>query len=363
MTGRRVLMTADAVGGVWTYALELARGLTAEGGEVLLAVIGPPPGADQQAEAAAVPGLRLAVTGLALEWQDRAGLLDPDACGRLLALERSFRPDLVHCNGFREAAAGFAAPVVLVAHSCVGTWWLACRGETLPGEWHRYAEAVRAGLAAADAVVAPTAAFLDQIVALWGPLDHARVIHNGLDLDPPAAPCRRPFILAAGRLWDEAKNIRTLAATAPALPWPVLLAGEPPAAGLGETVRCLGRLPAAELHALMAEAAIFALPARYEPFGLAALEAARCGCALVLGTLPGLRELWSDAACFVPPGDAAALGATLRHLIEDEPARARLQAAAQARSQAFRRRPMLDRYLALYAGLPAGRTRRRERAA
>ena len=39
---RRVLMTADAVGGVWHYALELARGLSGSDIEVVLAVLGPP---------------------------------------------------------------------------------------------------------------------------------------------------------------------------------------------------------------------------------------------------------------------------------------------------------------------------------
>ena len=53
-------------------------------------------------------------------------------------------------------------------------------------------------------------------------------------------------------------------------------------------------------------ATIFALPARYEPFGLSALEAGLAGCALVLGDIP-MREVWHDAAMFVPPEQPAAL--------------------------------------------------------
>ena len=64
----------------------------------------------------------------------------------------------------------------------------------------------------------------------------------------------------------------------------------------------LGRLSAGELADWYARAAIYALPARYEPFGLSALEAALSGCALVLGDIPSLREIWGDAALFVPPG-------------------------------------------------------------
>ena len=58
-----------------------------------------------------------------------------------------------------------------------------------------------------------------------------------------------------------------------------------------------------------ARASIYALPARYEPFGLSALEAALSGCALVLGDIPSLREVWGDAALFVAPDDTDALAA------------------------------------------------------
>ena len=39
--------------------------------------------------------------------------------------------------------------------------------------------------------------------------------------------------------------------------------------------------------------------ALYEPFGLAVLEAAQAGCALVLSDIPTFRELWDGAALFV----------------------------------------------------------------
>lgn len=362
MTARRVLMTADAVGGVWTFALELARGLAAEGAEVLLAVVGPGPDADQRREAKAVPGLALAETGLPLEWQDRAGPLTPAGAAALRRLERAFRPDLVHANGFREAAAGFAAPVVLTAHSCVATWWRACRGGPLPEEWDSYARGVRGGLAAAAAVAAPTEAFLREFAQAWGPLPPARVVRNGLDLPANAAARRRPFVLAAGRSWDEAKNVAALAAAAPKLPWPVLVAGEPPPRVL-EGVRCLGRLPRPELRKLLAEAAVFAAPARYEPFGLAILEAAAAGCALVLGQVPSLVELWGDAARFVPPDDPAALRGTLLDLAGDAETLRRLGAAAEARARAHGRAAMVAGYRALYAEVLAGTPRNGVRAA
>jgi glycogen synthase len=360
---RRVLMTADAVGGVWAHALELARGLAEAGAEVMLVVIGPEPSADQRDEAIAIPGLVLLVPKLALEWQDRAGPLGEEARRRLLGLEEAFRPVLVHCNGFREAAAGFRAPAVVAAHSCVRTWWQACRREELPADWADYERGVRAGLAAAAAVVAPTSAFLADFRSAWGLLPLACVIPNGIDLDLPAAQRRRPVILAAGRLWDEAKNAAALVRVAPELPWPVLMAGDAPPGGLEGAVRCLGRLGRPELHRLMAEAAIFAAPARYEPFGLAALEAARAGCALVLGNLPSLVEVWGDAARFVPPDDAQALRRTLLDLVEDQDALLGLQQAARQRARVFFRRRMVEGYLALYRTVLGGDAPREGRAA
>jgi glycogen synthase len=55
-----------------------------------------------------------------------------------------------------------------------------------------------------------------------------------------------------------------------------------------------------------ARASIYALPARYEPFGLSALEAALSGCALILGDIPSLREVWLEAAPYVSPDDESA---------------------------------------------------------
>src|SRR4051794_24730011 len=65
---KRILLTTDAVGGVWRYSLELANGFAARGAHVLLGVMGPPPTAAQRSDAAAIPGLRLVSTGLPLDW-------------------------------------------------------------------------------------------------------------------------------------------------------------------------------------------------------------------------------------------------------------------------------------------------------
>ena len=207
---RRVLMTTDAVGGVWTFSLELARGLAAQGTATRLAVLGPAPQARQRAEAAGVPGLELVALPLDLEWRDRTGPLGAEARRALREAAGAAEAEIVHVNGFREAAAGYDVPVVAVAHSCVRTWWAACRGGVPPADWAAYAQGVREGLDASAAVVAPTAAFLAGFEAAWGAVAGSRVIPNGIAALGPMPVGKEDIILAAGRLWDEAKNIAAL---------------------------------------------------------------------------------------------------------------------------------------------------------
>jgi glycogen(starch) synthase len=114
-------------------------------------------------------------------------------------------------------------------------------------------------------------------------------------------------------------------------------------------VRPLGKLSEAELGGWLSRAAVFALPARYEPFGLCALEAAMSGCALVLGDIPSLREVWQDAAVFVPPDRPGALEAALQRLIADPVLRAATAARCRRRAGRFTLSKMARGYLELYA--------------
>jgi glycosyltransferase involved in cell wall biosynthesis len=110
-----------------------------------------------------------------------------------------------------------------------------------------------------------------------------------------------------------------------------------------------------ELTERLGSAAIFAAPARYEPFGLGILEAAASGCALVLGDIPSLRENWDGAAMFVPSNDAGAWRTTLCCLIACDARRETLGAAARTRSLAFTRERMAARYAELYRELAGAR--------
>jgi glycogen(starch) synthase len=347
----RVLMSTDAVGGVWEYSLELAAGLVGAGVEVVLGVLGPGPDPEQRTAASALGGLQLETLGGRLEWMDDPWT-DVDRTGQdLLALAARHRVDLVHLGSMAHGALPFGVPRVVVAHSCVCSWWPAVKGEPAPPGWDSYRRRVAAGIQAAEVVVAPSAAMLASVAELYGQRPGLRVIPNGRrPADWAAAGPKQPLVLAAGRLWDEAKNVARLAAIARRLPWPVQLAGEGPATAL-DNVDCPGRLGRAALRAAYGRAAIYALPARYEPFGLSVLEAALAGCALVLGDIPSLRELWGDAALFVPPDDEAALLQALRALIADEPLRRSLAAAAGRRAEGYGSDRMIAAYLDLYRRL------------
>jgi glycosyltransferase involved in cell wall biosynthesis len=117
----------------------------------------------------------------------------------------------------------------------------------------------------------------------------------------------------------------------------------------------LGLLGAEELTRWYGRAAIYALPARYEPFGLSVLEGALCGCALVLGDIPSLRETWQDAAVFLPPDDARAWKSGLRRLIDDDSRRRELGLQARRRAIGYTAERMAEEYAACYADAARGR--------
>lgn len=358
---RRILMTADAVGGVWDYALQLAEGLGARGTEVTLATMGPRPRDDQRAAAGAIPALDLLESEYRLEWADQPWDDVARAGTWLLDLEARVQPDVVHLNGYAHGSLPWRAPAVVVAHSCVCSWWNAVRGGDATEEWDGYRRAVREGLYAASAVIAPSSAMLRALSAHYGAID-GTVVPNGRDAAQFQTGPKQPLVLSAGRLWDEAKNVAALASIADRLPWRVALAGDAqgtPQDGIRtDPVDILGRLPSAELRDWMARAAIYVMPARYEPFGLSVLEAGLSACALVLGDIPSLREHWDGAAVFVPPDDREALCGTIQRLIDNPAQRAELGRRARARGGEFTVERMVDGYERLYGALAAPRERR-----
>src|SRR5438874_1327869 len=144
----RILMTADTVGGVWTYSLELTRALQAYDVEVLLATMGPRPSPAQREQALNVPNLSLFKSDYKLEWMPDCWTDVKHAGDWLLHLENRLRPDLIHLNGYVHAKLPWTRPTLVVGHSCVLSWWQAVRGDTPPTEWQRYKDEVTNGLQA-----------------------------------------------------------------------------------------------------------------------------------------------------------------------------------------------------------------------
>jgi glycogen(starch) synthase len=363
----RVLMTADTVGGVWTYAVELSAALARHEVEICLATLGPPPSAAHRAAAAALPNVALTSLDCRLEWMDEPWD-DVDRSGSWLReVAAAFRPDVLHLNGYAHGALPWRAGVLVAAHSCVLSWWRAVRREDAPAEWDRYRAAVQGGLAAADIVVAPSRSMLDSLVAHYGELSDASVVPNGSIARGPRNVPKEPFVLSAGRLWDEAKNLPAIDAAACDISWPVYVAGAQahPCGGQARAAhaRLLGQLSPQEMRRWQARAAIFALPVRYEPFGLSALEAARAGCALVLGDIPSQREIWHNAAVFVAPDDTRALAAAIQALIDDPGRCAEMGRRARRRAARFSAARMASSYHDLYRRLATDRPRARLRVA
>jgi glycosyltransferase involved in cell wall biosynthesis len=327
---RRILMTVDAVGGVWQYALGLAEQMVAGGDTIVLAGLGPPPSQEQRWQAediGTLVWLKTPPDWMAANPAELEGLSD-----ELAPLIRDHAIDLVHLNAPAQAATlSVPCPVVAVSHSCVVSWFHVVRGSRLPEAWAWHADCNRAGFERADVVIAPSESHAGTLRACYGLLSRLRVVHNAVPSVPVRAS-RQNMIFAAGRWWDAGKNGEILDAAAASVPWPVFCAGAttgPNGDGISfRNAVSLGSISNDETRHLMGGSSIFVSPSVYEPFGLAALEAAKAGAPLVLADIPTYRELWADAALFFPPDDPAALAETLNRLCGNRLTRAKLGSAA-----------------------------------
>ena len=194
------------------------------------------------------------------------------------------------------------------------------------------------------------------LAGVAAPTRPVAVLPNCIDLSamPPPAP-REPVILFAGRMVaDKGADVfvEACARALPTLPgWraemigadrfspdspdtPFVRALRPAAAAAGVTLA--GYRPQAEVLAAMAQAAVVAVPSRWqEPFGLTALEAMACGAALVTSPRGGLPEVAGDVALYADPDAPGALAAALCALAEDLPGRAARGMAGIVRAAGF----------------------------
>lgn len=347
---RRLMMSVDAVGGIWRYAMDLAGAMRQTGIETVFVGFGPAPSASQRREAN-----RIGV----LEWlpappdwmaDDEADL--DSIADRLTELSLKHAVELLHLN-LPSQAVGLQVqiPIVVVSHSCVTTWFEAVRASGLPEHWLWQKTRNRQGFDRADMVLAPSRSQAAALTRCYGQIDNLVVVHNA-----STAPCPRPvkecFVFAAGRWWDEGKNGVVLDRAAARVRWPVVMAGacEGPSGGrlAIEHAEHLGELSHDRTMALMSRAAVVVSPSLYEPFGLAALEAARSGAALVLSDIDTYRELWDGSALFADPRDPAAFADSLERLSRDADLRDELGQAARLRSSEFTVGAQRDAMLNVY---------------
>ena len=349
LRGQRIFLSSDALGGVWTYSRDLAAGLAERGSVVTLALMGPVP------EDLALPSsVKVLNTGLPLDWTAANPSELATAGERLADIARAADPEITHLHAPALLASGdWRHPVVVVAHSCVGTWWRAVRGGTLPADlaWHH--AATGAGLLQADAVLAPSHAFAADLQAVHGEMLPVHVAYNGSDPLPEAAPTERArAVLTAGRLWDEGKGMAVLDAAAALIDAPVFAAGAvcgPNGMSVDlQHMTTLGSLGGPALRARMTATRVFASASCYEPFGLAVLEAAQAGMALVLADIASFRELWDGCAIFANPRDPTDFAAAMRLALGSFNA---LGERARQRARRYSTSAMLEATLAVHRDL------------
>ena len=362
-----VLVTADTLSGVWTYARELVTGLVSRGVRVTLVSMGEIPLPEQTSWMDNLHGLEYRPTAFRLDWMQEAEEDLKDSSAYLTALTHELKPDLLHLNHLCYGSLPVKVPRVAVAHGDLISWWKAVHGHS-PKEsrwldWYR--EVVTRGLAKASAVVSPSRWMLESLRTCYIRPKMDTVIYNGRNpifFNPYVS--KDDSVLAVGRLWDAGKQVSLL--TQHTHPLPVCIVGtdspvQAPKLPIRADVKysadvaCValkGPQTEAQLRNLYSRASVFAATSRYEPFGMATVEAALSRCVIVANDIPSYRELWDDAALYFHANDAASLAHTIRRLSEERDlCRSYATRAYQRARERFTAKRMIDEYLALYAGL------------
>ncbi len=347
-------MTTDTVGGVWTFTKELATELLRCGHHVTLVSFGREPSAGQKSVTTGLAHdcntrFQYIASSVPLEWMPDNTTAYSGAESLILQLSRDLRPGALLLSQFCFGALSVPMPRIVIAHSDVLSWAEAVDKAPLANDvWlATYKRLMQRGLNSADAVAAPTQCMLRDLQRGFTVTCQTAVVPNGRSLPSPeeAPPHRILQAFTAGRLWDEAKNVRLLREVN--APMPLLLAGD---VGNGlqkdwANVQCLGHLSEGDLLHRFRSSAIYICTSLYEPFGLAPLEAALCGCAVLANDIPSLREVWGSAALYFR--DAASLSALLHDLHRNPEHLKAAQDRSGKRAAQYTVARMADAYLEL----------------
>ncbi|MDB5353407.1 MAG: mshA 5 [Planctomycetota bacterium] len=233
---------------------------------------------------------------------------------------------------FEPRAMAALAPSRGRAALALGAWAARRVLPGLPG-WRREL------LALSDAILPNSEAEAWQLARLFG-ADRAKihVVPNGVDprfATADAGAFRairgdRDFVLYVGRI-EPRKNVLGLIRGAKLAGLPLVIIGAvvPGHEGYGEACRREGRGVATFVERLdhedsvlasaMAAARVFALPSWFETPGLAALEAAMAGSAVVITPYGCTREYFGDRVIYARPGDDRAIARSLARAWDDGP--------------------------------------------
>ncbi|MGB2604700.1 MAG: glycosyltransferase family 4 protein [Candidatus Sulfotelmatobacter sp.] len=362
-----VLVTADTISGSWTYTRELVTGLVTRGVRVTLVSFGEIPLPEQTAWMDLLHGLDYRPTAFRLEWMDEAPDDLLESSQFLASFVREVQPDILHLHQFCHGNLPVDVPRVIMAHGDVISWTQAVQGcSPRPTRWLKwYRDTIVRGIAAASALVAPSAWMLDSIRANYTRSRHEAVIYPGRNpifFNPYVS--KDDSVLSVGRLVDAGKQVFLL--TQHSQPFSVCIVGaeqtvpvprvpiraDVKVATDTSSVAIRGPQTEAQLRALYSRAAIYAATARYEPLGMSALDAAFSRCAIVANDIPAFREVWGDAALYFRTNDARSLADTLSQLDSDRALRQAYSDRAYTRArERFTTKRMIDDYLELYRSL------------
>ena len=293
-------------------------------------------------------------------------LVAPSFPVRLALAIRRFKPSVIHAHvpnlsAFTCLALPPGIPLVLHWHADVA--WPEDK-RLARFLYHGYAPVESLLLRRATLAVATSRAYLDGSRALSRFRDKCRVVPLGVREERLFAPEAhtveavrerwlgeqggdRLLVVSAGR-FAHYKGFGHLVRAMRAVPGAVLVMvgdGETHAAthdlirreNLQDRVHLAGRLPDADMHALMAAGDVFCLPSieRSEAFGVVLVEAMALGTCCVSTDIPGSAPGWvvqhGRTGLVVPPGDEEALALALNRLGGDRAECGRYAAAGRRR--------------------------------
>ena len=237
----------------------------------------------------------------------------------------------------------------------------------------------------AAALVAPSPAVEQELIAAGYPAAHIRYVPNGVPIPPPRTPAAKavaravlgeahaalnlpddaPLAVYTGRLSHD-KGLKPLV-----IAWRQVLARWPSArlwlAGEGseqtalqrqiEVLNLSGRVLLAgvfdTVDELLAAADLFVAPSLEVGTAVSLMEAMAAGLPIVAADTAGHRPWITDGqhGLLVPGDDACALAAAIQRLLDEPELAARLGAAAHRRAAEFSLARMADQHLALFESL------------